>query len=50
MKKIVFIGFFIVLISGYCFFSCKRANQHPEMAIAQTVIAQVDSFSANKDK
>jgi cytochrome c peroxidase len=50
MKKIVFIGFFIVLISGYCFFSCKRANQHPEKAIAQTVIAQVDSFSANKDK
>lgn len=50
MKKIAFIGFFILLISGYCFLSCKRANQHPEKAIAQTLIAQVDSFSANKDK
>jgi len=50
MKKIAFIGFFIVLISGYCFFSCKRANQHPEKAIAQTLLAQVDSFSASKDK
>jgi len=50
MKKFTFIGFLLITIAGYSFFSCKRANPAPEKAIAQTLIAQIDTFSARKNK
>ncbi len=49
MRKFVFISVVILLITGYCFYSCKPAIP-PEKAIAQTVLMQIDSFAGLKDK
>ena len=35
---------------GYLFFSCKQKQIVPEKAIAQTLVLQVDSFAAAKNK
>jgi cytochrome c peroxidase len=50
MKKFTFIGFLLIVIAAYSIFSCKRANVAPEKEIAKTLIAQIDSFSASKNK
>lgn len=50
MKKFTFITLLFITIGGYSFFSCKPAHIAPEKAIAQTIIAQVDTFSACKNK
>jgi cytochrome c peroxidase len=50
MKKITFIGFLLIAIAAYSVYSCRQVKPAPEKAIAQTLIAQIDSFSASKDK
>ena len=44
MKKFTIIAAILIAISGYLFYSCNRLKPAPEKAIAQTLIAQVDSF------
>ncbi|MCR8560839.1 hypothetical protein KXD93_24490 [Mucilaginibacter sp. BJC16-A38] len=45
MKKFSIIAAILIAISGYLFYSCKRLKPNPEKAIAQTLLAQVDSFA-----
>jgi cytochrome c peroxidase len=50
MKKFAFISVTLFTLTGYLFFSCKQRQVVPEKAIAQTLVLQVDSFAAAKDK
>ncbi len=50
MKKFTIIAAFLIALSGYLFYSCNRLETPPEKAIAQTLIAQVDTFAQAKDK
>ncbi|MEO6851861.1 MAG: cytochrome c peroxidase [Mucilaginibacter sp.] len=50
MKKLVFIASILFIIACYALYSCKHITQIPEKAIAQTLLAQVDSFAADKNK
>ncbi|MDP9076999.1 MAG: cytochrome C peroxidase [Bacteroidota bacterium] len=45
MKKFTIIAAILIAISCYLFYSCNRLKPNPEKAIAQTLIAQVDSFA-----
>ena len=49
MKKVVSIFVLLSIIIGYTFYSCKPATP-PEKAIAQTLLAQIDSFAVLKNK
>jgi len=49
MKKFIFIVVILAAIGGYSFFSCRRVIL-PEKAIAQTLTAQIDTFSACRAK
>src|SRR5258708_26044435 len=50
MRKLIFISTILAAIAIYALFSCKQAATPPEKVIAQTLIAQIDSFSIAKDK
>jgi len=50
MKKFVFISVTLFTLTSYLFFSCKQIQVAPEKVIAQTLVLQVDSFAAAKDK
>ncbi|HTH81289.1 MAG TPA: cytochrome c peroxidase [Mucilaginibacter sp.] len=49
MKRFVFIPILVIVIAAYALFSCKK-KVSPEKAIAQTLSAQVDSFTVAKNK
>jgi cytochrome c peroxidase len=49
MKRFIFIPILLFSIAAYTLFSCRH-KPTPEKAIAQTLIAQVDSFVASKNK
>ena len=48
MKKFILIASFLFFIGGYSFVSCKHSTLTPEKAIAQTLLAQIDSFAICK--
>ncbi|SHM83182.1 cytochrome-c peroxidase [Mucilaginibacter sp. OK098] len=50
MRKFIFIPLLIFAITGYTFYACKPINATPEKVIAQTLLTQIDSFSAVKNK
>ena len=50
MKKNIFIAVLIIVTGVYSILSCNRETTSHEKAIAQTLIAQVDSFAADKNK
>jgi cytochrome c peroxidase len=50
MKKLIIISGLIMLTFSYTFFSCMQKAVAPEKAIAQTLLAQVETFIATKDK
>jgi cytochrome c peroxidase len=51
MRKVAFILIVLISIAGYALFSNGQERQTPEKAIAQTLLAQVNDFSAFlKDK
>lgn len=50
MKKVVLFLLPVIAITVYTLYSCRQSKPHPEKAIEQTLLAQVDSFSAAKDK
>ena len=45
MKKFIFIPVLIFLVTGYTIYSCKSNATPPEKAMAQTIVAQIDSFT-----
>lgn len=45
MKKFTIIAVILIAITCYLFYSCNKLKPIPEKAIAQTLIAQVDSFA-----
>jgi len=49
MKKVAFLSLFLLVISSSCFYSCKRTIS-PEKTIAQTLLAQIDTFIQLKNK
>jgi len=51
MKKLlIFIPIVIVIIACYTFYSCKPTTNAPEKIITQTLVAQIDSLTACKNK
>jgi len=50
MKKFALIFLLLTITIGYAFFSCRQKPKVPEKAIAQTLLLQIDSFSAKKNK
>src|ERR1700744_1141640 len=50
MKKFAVIAAFLIVLSGYLFYSCNRLKTPLEKTIAQTLIAQVDTFAQARDK
>jgi cytochrome c peroxidase len=46
MKKLIVTSILLILTAGGVIFSCHTATPAPEKVIAQTLLAQVDSFSA----
>jgi cytochrome c peroxidase len=50
MKKFIFIPLLIFAIMGYTLYSCSKVKPIPEKAIAQKLLAQIDSFSVIKNK
>ncbi|WP_426671200.1 cytochrome-c peroxidase [Mucilaginibacter sp. McL0603] len=49
MNKFIAISGLLILTFGYTLFSCRQKTIAPEKAIAQTLLAQVDSFILAKD-
>ena len=50
MKKLFFICGILLALTGYLLVSCNTITVAREKAIAQTLLIQIDSFSAAKDK
>ena len=50
MKKLLFICATLLALTGYLLVSYNTVTVTPEKAVAQTLLIQIDSFSAAKDK
>lgn len=50
MKKAILLLFPVIIITVYSLYSCHKGVPHPEKAISQTLLLQIDSFSMEKDK
>jgi cytochrome c peroxidase len=46
MKKTIFISSLLLIITGYCFFSCKENSTTPVKKITENLVLQIDSFTS----